>query len=58
MFDVRGGGYFFNELTAPEAAFKARALRQVGINDVEIFGPKGARISLYALDQEIHAGPA
>lgn len=58
MFEVNGGGHVFSELTASDAAYRARPLRQVGINDVEIFRSKGVRISLYALEQEIHAGTA
>ena len=55
MFDVRGGGYVFTELTAHDAASKARALRYAGINDVEIFRVDDIRISQYLLDQVIHA---
>ncbi len=51
MFYLTSGGASHQDLTAQEAAQKARLLRRNGANDVEIFGPDGSRISLYALDQ-------
>ena len=55
MFTVRGGGSAYLELTAREAASKARELRRTGLNDVEIFRADDTRISQYALDQIVRS---
>jgi hypothetical protein len=55
MFKVQGGGSAFDNLTARDAASKARSLRRTGLNDVEIFRSDGARISQYALDQIVRS---
>lgn len=55
MFQVKGGGHLFTELTARDAASKARALRFSGVNDVEIFRVNDTRISQYLLDQFIQS---
>jgi len=56
VFRVTGGDSAVSGLTAQEAATKARALRRLGQNDVEIFGKDGTRISIYTLDQIIRSG--
>lgn len=53
---MQGGGSVFVDLTAREAASKARTLRRAGLNDVEIFRLDDTRISLYALDQIVRFG--
>ncbi len=55
MFKVQGGGAAFVDLTARDAASKARALRRSGLNDVEIFKSDDTRISQYALDQIVRS---
>lgn len=45
----------FTDLTAREAALKARALRRTGLNDVEIFRADDSRISQHALDQIVRS---
>ncbi|HEV2122024.1 MAG TPA: hypothetical protein VGW38_04510 [Chloroflexota bacterium] len=53
MFRITGGGASYLDLTATEAASKARSLQQDGIHDVEIFRGDGSRISMYALEQMV-----
>ena len=55
VFRVQGGGSVFVDLTARDAALKARALRRTGLNDVEIFQADDSRISQYALDQIVRS---
>lgn len=55
MFEVRAGGYSFPDLSASEAARKARSLRESGMNDVEVFRSAGERISQYALEEIVRS---
>ncbi len=57
MFRLTGGNASYHDLTAREAAAKARQLRRQGINDVELFREDGSRISLYALDMIVRERP-
>lgn len=52
---MQGGGSAFVDLSARDAALKARALRRAGLNDVEIFRSDDTRISQYALDQIVRS---
>ncbi len=57
MFSITGGNASYCDLSARDAAAKARQLRRQGFNDVEIFQADGTRISQYALDQIVRSKP-